>query len=168
MNVKDWPWFWITVFLAVAAPFFGSLLVYGIDLLSRKKGTKLEWAAPYRDGQLGYVVVGWCAAALLEVYQVTDKVQNLHDANLIDPVKYGQIEAFISSWEFAYVIGCCMIGALGALVAALGAANPVPEQPDPDEAKYITYLSALVSVGLSVIGFYVVNRVHSFVLTIVI
>jgi hypothetical protein len=168
MSVKDWPWFWITVFLAVAAPLIGSLLVAGIDLLARKKNVKLEWAAPYKDGQLGYVVVGWCAAALLEVYQVTDKLSLLKEAKKIDDVAYTQIQTFISSWELSYVAGCCLIAFAGALVAALGAANPVPDPPDQNDAWYTTYLSAWTSILLSVIGFYVVNQVHSFVLKIAI
>lgn len=57
----DFWWLIVNVILAAGAPFLANLLQWALD------GGKPMLLSAYRDGQLGFVAVGWCAAALYDI-----------------------------------------------------------------------------------------------------
>ncbi|CAB3808260.1 hypothetical protein [Pararobbsia alpina] len=136
-----------------------------IELGQRKKDVKFEFAAPYRDGQLGYVVVGWAAAALLEMGQLVDKWDTALRDNVVTQAKHDAAMVAMHGWTGQYTTACWLIGAVAAVVAANGAANPVPETNDNKLSFFRHYFSAIVSAGLTVVAFIIVNYVHNQVLT---
>jgi hypothetical protein len=162
---EDIGWFWIIIVLAAAAPFGGSILAAILEVGQRKKDMKFEFMAPYQDGQLGYVVVGWVAAALLEMSQYVDKWDFALAHHIKTQAEHDAAMIAMHSWSGGATAGCWLIGALSALCAAMGASNPVPESNDDNLPFYRFYFSGLLSIGLVMVGFYVVNVVHNHVIS---
>lgn len=93
----DFWWLMVNVFLAAAAPFLLNLLLWALN-----GGDSMMFAA-YTDGELGFVAVGWCAAALYDM--VTHPTIFPHPGN----------------WQVYFGV----VMALAGLFAAKGGRDPV-------------------------------------------
>lgn len=107
-SVESW-WLAVNVIVAGAGPWLANLLLFIIEHNNADTANKAQvkwgpWDA-YRDGQLGFVAVGWAAAALYDVG--THKCMPTY-AN--------------PGWT-ELALGSCIVG--GALFAAQGARKPV-------------------------------------------
>ena len=72
----EWGWLWVNVGVPTVAPMVGLGLVWFIHLLAsgggglpKKITDRIQAIAPFRDGQMGYVAVGWAVAAYFEMHQ---------------------------------------------------------------------------------------------------
>ncbi|WP_345816677.1 hypothetical protein AAGS40_27255 (plasmid) [Paraburkholderia sp. PREW-6R] len=64
-NVEFW-WFLVNVVVAAMGPWIANFVLWRLDHISDRTAEWRQWDA-YRDGQLGFVAVGWSAAALYDI-----------------------------------------------------------------------------------------------------
>jgi hypothetical protein len=124
-------WFVVNVLLGAAAPALGMLLMLGLNRASKNQKNPLNFTidffAPYRDAQLGYVVAGWAMGAIVELAKAKD---GEHTGNMV-------------------MLG--LVGFSGSLLAAYAASNPAIDQP-AGTSKWQHYTLFRYSVILSVIA----------------
>lgn len=115
-HVQDWlTWVVLNVLIGVFTPMAGMGLMAAVNTLTanskNKSGFLIDYVLPYRDGQLGYVAMSWCAAALIELFR-----------------------AMVKQPHWLMGIGIALIGLLAAanaFIAALGASAPAAELAKP-------------------------------------
>ncbi|WP_233889693.1 hypothetical protein [Paraburkholderia flagellata] len=100
-------WFMVNVVVPALAPGIGAAIMIGMEKIT-EGDRDISLADPYIDGQLGYVSVGWCAAALLEI----DHLQHCFPA-----AEYGGMHT-----------GVWILLVLGGLIAAAGSIKT--DKPD--------------------------------------
>jgi hypothetical protein len=112
-------WIWVNAGVAIIAPLVGLLLVLFIHLLAASEGglpkpvrDRIRWVAPFRDGQMGYLGVGWAVAAYHEMH-------------------VWQTGKISTDWVTDIDIALFMLGGLSGLVAAFGSVSPMKELADP-------------------------------------
>jgi hypothetical protein len=164
---NDIDWFWVTIFLSIFAPLGGCILMWFLKLgMGSNASFVVDWFAPYRDGQLGYVVVGWIAAAILEISQFTEKADAFLAKGALTAQQYADLIAGSHGWSGKLNAACFIIGALSALCSANGAANSVKVSAAAVTRRQLAkkYASFLQSTVLLVVGYVVVNSVHNHVI----
>lgn len=144
IKILDWAgWFLSNVVVGVFFPLFAMGLMHLLKKI-QKTQQAISYTAPFRDGQLGFVSVGWVVASLVEIvkYQVNHKGASMTVYLII-------------------LMGCA---GLSALVAAAGAVAPaeVPQQPPATKAEWVfeTYPAFSASVLLCVIILPLTALVH--------
>jgi hypothetical protein len=144
LQVLDWGgWFLSNVLVGIFFPLFAMALMHLLKKILKSQQA-ISYTAPFRDGQLGFVSVGWVVASLVEI------------------VKY-QVNHTSVSMTF-YVVVLVASAGLSALIAAAGAVAPaeVPPQPPATKADWIfnTYPAFSASVLLCVIILPLTALVH--------
>lgn len=140
----DWGgWFASNVLVGAFAPLVVIWIGHFARMLAHGQWT-IDYFAPYRDGQLGFVVLGWVAGALAEIVKYA--------------VKHPQL------WELLTCLVLMVPAFFGALVAAVGSLVPV-QRPNPAPptvwAWMRHYLAFSTSVGLCVLVLLSAAFVHS-------
>jgi hypothetical protein len=149
-ETQDWiAWVITNIVIGIFTPAFGMFLMsFQNKATARSTKNKSNFAVdyylPYRDGQLGYVSMAWCAAAIVELVR----------ALLVRPTG-GQ------------VLGLIFIGVIAianAWIAALGASAPTEELQRPHTFRaawshYPNLRYSLYWLGAALIGSGVVHYV---------
>lgn len=103
--VIDWAgWIVSNVLVGAFFPLMAMGIMHGLKLILRGQ-FPIDYFAPFRDGQLGFVGVGWVVAALVELLKFS--------------VKHSGISVL------GYGLSLAAFAALSALVAAAGSVSPV-------------------------------------------
>ncbi|MBB5402634.1 hypothetical protein [Paraburkholderia youngii] len=148
-HLQDWvAWIALNVLIGVFTPMAGMGLM-SVQNKATANSTKnksnfvVDYFLPYRDGQLGYVAMAWCAAAVVELVRA-----------LI--VKSG---LGLTAWALVILL----VAIVNAWVAALGASAPTAELAKPHtraEAwrhypnfRYSVYWTIAALIGSGVIHY---------------
>ncbi|WP_144109628.1 hypothetical protein [Paraburkholderia sp. BCC1886] len=132
-------WACITIGVPALMPLVLAGLVKAIS--GSLDGKEIKWLAPYTEGQLGYVAMGWSAATLYELDLLAR----------CPPDPLGSIEG--ARW-FLYVLM-----AAGSLSAAVGA---VANKTKKGVAKFSAQqLWTILSVFASMVALAAMYRIHS-------
>lgn len=106
-DVESW-WIAVNIVVAGGGPWLANFVLFLLEHNSAETANKpnVKWDPwnAYRDGQLGFVAVGWAAAALYDV--------GTHKC----------MPAFTNPGWVQLALGACIVG--GALFAAQGARKP--------------------------------------------
>jgi hypothetical protein len=136
-------WFVTSLVIGAGAPAAGmwlmSLLNKATEKLQKPTQFTIDYFVPYRDGQLGYVVLGWCMGALVELVK----------SHFSAP----------KGNEIASGLGMLFFALIGVTLSAIGASNPATPKPAADKAWH-HYTLFRWSVRLSVIAFIGAFLVH--------
>jgi hypothetical protein len=140
-------WWWIVnVGAAASAPFWANLLLSGLE---RFGGTlKVDMWSAYRDGQLGFVALGWGAAGLYDISTHTSVWPNPNP---------GFVQA-----------GLTIAIVFGALFAAAGARHQVKIPFVPQKSgffakaseRFVYFLACSVTLIMATLALYLMWKVH--------
>ncbi|MBB3004684.1 MAG: hypothetical protein V4793_15925 [Paraburkholderia tropica] len=139
-------WIWVNAGVAIIAPIVGLGVVLLVHLLAGGDGglskdiiDRIKLVAPFRDGQLGYIAVGWAVAAYHDLHEWQS----------------GKISV---DWVSDVDIALFLLGGLAGLVAAFGAVSPLKPlavgatRPRLfSRAGFKRYILAIASIVLSVL-----------------
>lgn len=132
-------WFVVTVAIPVLAPMWGMAL-YKFLRLPAEVGDHAKFILTVKDGQLGWVAVGFCASGLYELFEGS---QTLGHA--------------MTGWAEG---GFMLILVSSAFYAASGAVFPTPV-PAPDDVKWSRhYVTMVASAALTFLAAFAYTVVH--------
>lgn len=120
-HLLDWAaWIILNVLIGVFTPMAGMGIMGAMNKATansakNKSNFVVDFFLPYRDGQLGYVAMAWCAAAVVELVR----------ALIVEP----GIGLTLGSLAILF------IAIVNAWVAALGASAPTSELVQPHTRK---------------------------------
>lgn len=155
---------WVVASIAIAAlmPAIGCLVMLLIKLGTRDPTFKVDFFAPYKDGQLGYVALGWTAAALLELKVLSDKCDAWRAASTLEAYLHADELSMFHAKAWPAALACVVIAGFSALGAANGSVNPVSPLPwHTPVVKYpLHYFAFTESIVFSILAFVAANYIH--------
>jgi hypothetical protein len=143
IKVIDWGgWVLSNVLIGAFFPLAAMGLMHLLKAI--QKGTQaISYTAPFRDGQLGFVSVGWVVSALVEILKFSIK----HPGTSL----------------LVYTILLMLMAFVSALVAAAGAVSPVAAPATPPKLWWpwiLTYPAFSASAALCVLTLPLTAIVH--------
>jgi hypothetical protein len=160
--IHDRDWVIATIAFAALMPAFGCFIMLTVKLATRNADFKIDFFSPYKDGQLGYVALGWIAAALLELKALSDKCDAWRAVSTLEAYLHAEQLAKFHEKGWATSLACVVIAGFSALCAANGSVNPASPPPwGTKPLKYpIHYFSLSESIVFSILAFVAANYVH--------
>ena len=149
-------WLWVGIGVPVLAPLGGLLLVWFIHQLASGSGglppkivARIQALAPFRDGQMGYVALGWAVAAYYEMHA-------------------WQFGKTACPWVENMDKGLWAFGALSGIIAAFGSVSPVEAMPAGATAparwskkwfqRYLAAISSIIVAFILVVMMILIHR----------
>ncbi|WP_042264771.1 hypothetical protein [Paraburkholderia heleia] len=135
-------WIISNIVFGIFLPVFGMLLMHFLKGLLGSTEIKISYTASFRNGQLGFVSVGWVVGSVIEVTKWLVKHQSFS--------------------MLLYVLALLFLAAMSGLVAAVGSVSPVdPERNKAAGKGLITgYPAFFSSVALCVLTLPLAAIVH--------
>ncbi|RFU49534.1 hypothetical protein [Paraburkholderia sp. DHOC27] len=140
-------WLLVNIWIAALAPAIWAFVIWLVERM-RDHRAQSHILSAYVDGQLGFVAIGWCASALLEMDTYEECVMRV--------VSWGGLTGLL--WFTLFLSG---------LVAAAGARWPVASRASVSQGVSLLwrYLAAWFTLALGMVSLGILIYVHLFVTT---